>query len=59
MRNNCKLWWFVDGVAVGKTVGLTPMVLEFPPGKHYLVCTTAAGKTAEVSFPVFEWTIIG
>ena len=49
-----KLWWFVDGVAVGETVGLNPMVLEFPPGKHYLVCTTAAGKTAEVSFSVFE-----
>ena len=30
-----ELWWFVDGVQCGKTVGLEPFVLQMEKGEHF------------------------
>ena len=47
-----RLWWFVDGVPAGETLGLAPKVLDLGPGRHNVVCARADGVTAEVAFTV-------
>jgi penicillin-binding protein 1C len=43
-----ELWWFVDGVQCGKTVGLEPFVLQMEKGEHSVVAVNAAGESASV-----------
>ena len=47
-----RLWWFADGSPAGETVGNAPFAVELGVGKHVLVCTTAAGESAEVGVTV-------
>lgn len=50
--SSSRLWWFLDGVSAGETLGSEPLVLDMRPGVHTLVCVTAEGVKAEVSFAV-------
>ena len=43
-----ELWWFVDGVQCGKTVGLEPFVLQMEKGGHMAVAVNAVGESASV-----------
>jgi penicillin-binding protein 1C len=47
-----ELWWFVDGVQCGKTVGLEPFVLQMEKGEHSVVALDAAGESAAVKVVV-------
>ena len=47
-----ELWWFVDGVQCGKTVGLAPFVLQMEKGEHSVVALDAAGESAAVKVVV-------
>ncbi|MGN0854599.1 MAG: transglycosylase domain-containing protein [Kiritimatiellia bacterium] len=53
-RADTKLWWFVDGRAAGETRGRQPKVLDLGVGHHDVVCSTADGQTAEVSFTIAD-----
>ena len=44
-----KLWWFVDGVPAGESIGLAPFAVEPEPGRHVIACMTAEGVSATVS----------
>ena len=43
-----RLWWTVDGVAAGESVGNAPFAVKMTEGRHAIVCATASGETAEV-----------
>lgn len=43
-----RLWWTVDGVAAGESVGNAPFAVKMTEGRHAIVCATASGGTAEV-----------
>ena len=47
-----ELWWFVDGVQCGKTVGLEPFVLQMEKGGHMAVAVNAVGESASVEVVV-------
>ena len=47
-----RLWWFVDGVAKGETVGSQPFAFEPVPGRHSVSCSTADGVAASVRITV-------
>ena len=49
-----RLWWFVDGCSAGITAGNQAFVSEMSVGEHVIVCSTAEGLTASVSFSVVE-----
>ena len=46
------LWWFVDGVPAGETVGSAPFAWEPVVGAHVIACATADGVTASVRIRV-------
>lgn len=47
------LWWFLDAVAIGTTLGSNRLIIQ-PPAKgvHRLTCATAEGRSASVAFTV-------
>jgi membrane carboxypeptidase/penicillin-binding protein PbpC len=47
-----ELWWFVDGVQCGKTVGLEPFVLQMEKGEHFVVAVNAVGESASLNVAV-------
>ena len=47
-----ELWWFVDGVQCGKTVGIEPFVLQMEKGVHMAVAVNAVGESASVEVVV-------
>ena len=47
-----ELWWFVDGVQCGKTVGLEPFVLQMEKGEHFIVAVNAEGESASLNVVV-------
>ncbi len=47
-----ELWWFVDGVQCGKTVGLEPFVLQMEKGEHFVVAVDAVGESASLNVAV-------
>ena len=47
-----ELWWFVDGVQCGKTVGSEPFVLQMEKGEYSVVALDAAGESAAVKVVV-------
>jgi membrane carboxypeptidase/penicillin-binding protein PbpC len=48
------LWWFVDGVQCGKTVGLEPFIYEMEEGAHCVLAVNAAGDSSKVDFEVLK-----
>lgn len=46
------LWWFVDGVQCGKTVGSEPFVYEMEEGAHSVLAVSAAGDSSKIDFEV-------
>lgn len=46
------LWWFVDGLAKGETVGTDPFVLDMETGDHIISCANAEGDSAEAKVSV-------
>ena len=49
---NGRLWWFVDGVAKGRTVGAQPFVYDPVPGGHTISCSTDKGVSASTHISV-------
>lgn len=49
-----RLWWFVDGRALGETTGTQPFVWTPEPGTHRISCSTADGVAAAVRVTVIE-----
>jgi penicillin-binding protein 1C len=47
-----ELWWFVDGVQCGKTVGLEPFVLQMEKGEHFIVAVNAEGESVSLEVVV-------
>ena len=47
-----RLWWFLDGVPQGETVGAAPFVCNPEPGEHEVLCTSAEGLSASVRFRI-------
>ena len=47
-----KLWWFVDGVMKGTTIGSQLFAFDPVPGRHAVTCSTASGVTAKTSIVV-------
>lgn len=47
-----RLWWFVDGIPHGDTVGELPFVWKPKPGRYRISCTTADGVSAAVDVRV-------
>jgi penicillin-binding protein 1C len=47
-----RLWWFVDGVPSGETVGLAPFAWTPSPGTHLVSCTTVDGVSSCVRIHV-------
>lgn len=47
-----KLWWFVDGAAVGSAVAESPFVADVGAGDHMIVCSTSTGDAASVRISV-------
>ena len=52
VKEGDELWWFVDGVQCGKTVGSEPFVLQMEKGEHSVVAVNAAGESASVEVVV-------
>ena len=50
--DGARLWWFVDGVPAGESLGLVPFVVASEPGRHVIACATAEGVSATVSVDV-------
>lgn len=50
--SDSRLWWFLDGKAVGETLGRDSLILEMERGQHNLVCVTADGVRAETAYAV-------
>ena len=46
------LWWFVDGVCRGETLGHNPFVLQMEKGEHSVIAVNAIGESAEVQLTV-------
>jgi len=47
-----RLWWFVDGVPSGETMGTEAHVLEMSEGCHAISCATKSGETSWVEILV-------
>ena len=47
-----RLWWFLDGVPQGETVGAAPFVCDPAPGEHEVLCASAEGLSASVRFRI-------
>ena len=47
-----RLWWFVDGVPAGETVGGASFSVRLDVGRHRLTCSTADGVSAETNIEV-------
>ena len=43
-----RLWWFVDDVYVGESMGRSEFLVDMRLGEHVLVCSTEEGQTARV-----------
>lgn len=48
------LWWFVDGVQSGKTMGPEPFIYEMKEGAHSVLAVSAEGNSAKVDFEVLK-----
>jgi penicillin-binding protein 1C len=48
------LWWFVDGVQCGKTVGSEPFIYEMEEGAHFVLAVSAAGDSSKIDFEVLK-----
>ncbi len=49
-----RLWWLLDGVVVGESVGAEALALEMTAGDHALTCVSADGVSASVRYTVTE-----
>jgi membrane carboxypeptidase/penicillin-binding protein PbpC len=49
-----QLWWFVDGLSHGKTVGTQPFVLKMEEGEHSVVAVNGEGKSSQIRFKVLK-----
>ena len=47
-----RLWWFVDAVPVGETVGRGAFAAEMTPGKHVITCATESGDAVSATVTV-------
>ena len=47
-----RLWWFVDAVPVGETVGRGACAAEMTPGKHVITCATESGDAVSATVTV-------
>ena len=47
-----RLWWFLDGVPQGETIGAEPFVCTPGVGQHEVVCADADGLSASVHFRI-------
>ena len=47
-----KLWWFDNGRLAGTSEGREKFAASLAPGRHAVVCSTAAGVTAETTVTV-------
>ncbi len=54
IRQDAKLWWFVDGAFAGESVGRVPFVVQMKAGSHVVTCATADGLAASASIEVVE-----
>lgn len=48
VKEDTSLWWFVDGVQCGKTVGLDPFVIQMDKGEHFVIAVNSIGESASV-----------
>lgn len=46
------IWWFIDGVPAGRSVGAASLVIHPEPGRHSLSCVNPDGSSASVSFSI-------
>ena len=51
---DAKLWWFVDDIPAGETVGAEPFVSKMSPGEHTVTCSMSGGACASTTFTVEE-----
>jgi penicillin-binding protein 1C len=54
VRDDERLWWFVDGVECCKTEGVKPFIYDMVQGRHTVVAVNAAGDTSKVDFEVLK-----
>jgi penicillin-binding protein 1C len=54
VKDGENLWWFVDGVQCGKTVGREPFIYEMEEGGHTVLALNAAGDSSKVDFEVLK-----
>ena len=47
-----KLWWFVDGVPVGESLGVRPFTIAMDKGEHVISCAASDGSSASVQVTV-------
>jgi len=55
--DGARLWWFVDGVAMGETTGSGPFAFEMTPGEHIVTCANAEGVSASAHIMVSVRTL--
>ena len=51
-----RLWWFVDGVPAGESVGCAAFAVDPEPGRHSISCATAEGVSTTVTIDVRSLT---
>ena len=54
VKDDENLWWFVDGVFSGKTIGLEPFIYSMEEGQHAVLAVNAAGDSSKVDFEVLK-----
>ena len=50
--DGARLWWFLDGIPVGESVGTRPFTVEMARGEHVISCSAADGSAASVRITV-------
>ena len=50
--DGARLWWFLDGVPVGESLGTRPFAVGMERGEHVISCSDADGSAASVRVTV-------